>query len=179
MFGYVNDLVGIEIQAHHSIVALRLLGFLLYADAVALFIELGHAVTLGVGDPIAKHSGFVFFFGSTYCILKHLGETIAVEDVVAQNETSAVVADELLTDDEGLGQTIGGGLFGVFEMDTIIGAVAQKTLEARQVIWRADNQDVADARKHQSTDGIIHHRLVVDGEQLLAHSLGDGIEAGS
>ena len=31
-------------------------------------------------------------------------------------------------------------------------------------------------RKHQRAHGIIHHRLVVDGQELLAHPLCDGVQ---
>ena len=55
----------------------------------------------------------------------------------------------------------------------------QQAFEARQVVGGADDEDVADAREHQCTDGIIHHRFVVNGKQLLAHALGDGIQSGA
>ena len=38
---------------------------------------------------------------------------------------------------------------------------------------------VTDTCQHQCTNGIVHHRLVIDGEQLLAHPLGYGIKAGT
>ena len=40
-------------------------------------------------------------------ILQQLGEAVAMEDVIAQDEACAVVADELFTDNEGLSQTVG------------------------------------------------------------------------
>ena len=36
-----------------------------------------------------------------------------------------------------------------------------------------------DASQHQHRDGVIHHRLVEDGNELLAHTLGDGVKSGT
>ncbi len=55
--GHIHHLVGIEIEAHHGIVALGMLGLLLDGEAVALVVELGHAVALGIVDPVAEHRG--------------------------------------------------------------------------------------------------------------------------
>lgn len=33
--------------------------------------------------------------------------------------------------------------------------------------------------QHQRTDGIIHHRFVVDGQQLFANTLGNRVKAGA
>ena len=47
---------------------------------------------------------------------------------------------------------------------------------SREVLGRGDDKDLPDAREHQRAHGIIHHRLVVDGQELLAHSLCDGVQ---
>ena len=135
IFGHIDDLVGIEIQSHHGVVALRLLGLFLDAEAVAVFIKFGHAVTLGVAHPIAEHGGFFVLFSILHGVSQKGSEAVAVEDVVAQNEASAIIADELLPDDESLCEAVGRGLFGILEMHTIVGAVAKQTLEAGQVVW--------------------------------------------
>ena len=46
-------------------------------------------------------------------------------------------------------------------------AVAEQRLEPRQVARRGDDQDLADAGKHQHAERIVDHRLVVDRQQLL------------
>ena len=58
-------------------------------------------------------------------------------------------------------------------------SVAQQTLEVRQVVRRADDQDVANARHHQDAQGIVDHRLVVHREQLLRRDRGQRIQAGT
>ena len=49
---------------------------------------------------------------------------MAVEDVVAQHQCGRIVADEVLTDQEGLREPIGGGLHGIAQIDSPLLAVA-------------------------------------------------------
>ena len=135
----------------------------------------------------AGHDGFYvtpdliggLALGGSNCRFQHRGKAGAVEDIVAQDEADGVVADEVFADEEGLREAIRGGLLGVFEVDAVVGAVAQEALEARQVLRGADDQDVPDTRQHQHADGVVDHRLVVDGQQLFADALGDRVETGA
>jgi len=174
-FGYVHHLVGVEVEAHHGVVALGLLRLLLDAETVAVPVELGHTVALGIGHPVAEDGGLAVLLGILHRILQQGGEAVAVEDVVAQDEAGAIVTNELFPDDEGLRQSVGTGLLGILETHAVVGAVAQEAHEPRQVVGGADNQDVADAGQHQRGNRVIDHGLVIDGEQLLAHALGDGV----
>ena len=99
----LNNAVGIEIQTYDSIVALRLLGLLLNAQAIALGINLGHSITFGVVHIIAKYRSLAMLFGIDNALAQQFGETYTMEDVVAQYQTGTVVADELLANDECLG----------------------------------------------------------------------------
>ena len=56
-------------------------------------------------------------------------------------------------------------------------SVAKKGLDGRQVTWSADDQDLADAAGHEGPDRVVDHRLVIDGEELLAHALRGRVEA--
>ena len=38
-----------------------------------------------------------------------------------------------------------------------------------------DNQNLPDPRQHQGAEGVINHWFVVDGQELFAHCLGDGM----
>ena len=102
-----------------------------------------------------------------------------MEDIVAQHQTDVIVANELLADDESLGQPIGARLLGIRKAHAEVRPIAQQTTEAVQVVRRGDNQNVTDASQHQDADGIIHHRLVIDGQKLFAHPLGDGVKTGA
>ena len=104
---HFHHLVGIEIESHHSVVALGVLRFFLNREAIAVFVELGHAVALGVGHPVAEHRGFVFLLNVVYRIVEQLRKAVALENIVAKNKTNAVVADELLPYDESLCQAVG------------------------------------------------------------------------
>ena len=177
--GHVHHLVGVEVEAHHGVVALGHFGFLLDAETVTLLVEFRHTITLGVAHPVAEDGGFLVLLGILHGIAEQRGEAGTVEDVIAQHETGAVVTDELLSDDEGLGQSVGRGLLGVFKVHAVVGAVAQEAFEAGEVVGGGDDEDVADAREHQSRDGVIDHRFVVDGEQLFADALGDGVQSGA
>ncbi len=195
---YLHDLVGVEVDARDGVVALRLGRLLLDAEAVAVFVKLGHAVALRVADPVAEDGGLggvilrlaegSGFFASLrmtrnvpvtggvcHRFAKQVGEAHTVEDVVAEDQAGAVVADEVLSDEEGLRQAVRRGLLGVGEADAVVRAVAQQPFKSGQVLRGADDQDVPDARQHQRADGVVHHRLVIDGQQLFADALRDRI----
>ena len=95
-----------------------------------------------------------------------------MEDVVAQHQTRAVVADELAADDECLRQAVGRRLLGVLEMHAVVRAVAEQATETGQIRWCGYNQYVPDSGKHKRRNGIIHHRLVVYRKHLLRHTFG-------
>lgn len=173
--GYLHHLVGIEVEAYHCIVAFGVLGLLLDGEAVTIPVEFGYSISLRVIDPVSKYSGLIFLLGSLYGIFQDFGETCTVEDVVTEYETGGVFAYEVLADDEGLGESIGGGLFGVAEADSVVAAVTEEALEAGEVLRGRDDEYVAYSGKHEGRDGIIDHRLVEDGEELFAYALGNRI----
>ena len=177
--GDLHDLVGVEVEARDGVVALWLGRLLFDAEAVAIFVKLGHTVALRVADPVAEDGGLAFFFGGAHRLQQEIGEAHAVENVVAKDQAGAVVSDELLPDEEGLREAVGAGLLGVGEADAVVGAVAQQAPEGRQVLRGADDKNIPDSRQHQRADGVVHHRLVIDGEELLAHPLGDRVQAGA
>ena len=173
--GHLNHLVGVEVEAYHRIVALGFFGLFLNAQAIALLVKFGHAIALGVGDPIAKDGGLVIFFGILDGFFEQAGETVAVEDVVAKDQAGAIVANKLFTNDKSLGKAIRTRLFGILKVHAVVRSVAKQAPEAGEVVGGADDEDIADPGQHQGTDGVIDHRLVINGEQLLAHSLCDWI----
>ena len=175
----VHHLVGVEIEADDGVVALRLRRLLLDRKAVAVRVELRHAVALRVIDLVAEDRGLAVLRGGADRLLEERRQAGAVEDVVAQHQADAVVADELLADEERLREAVGRGLRGVLEMHAVVRPVAEQPLETGEVLRGADDQDVADPREHQHADRIIDHRLVEDREQLLADAFRDGVEPGS
>ena len=172
----VADLRIVEIQAGDGIARLRLLGLFLDADGTAFGVEGDDAVALRIGDGIGKHrSASVDFRG----LLQLTGQFVAIEDVVAQYQRGRVVADEIATDDEGLRQTVGGGLHGVLDVQSPAGTVAEQLFKAWRVLRRRDEQDVADARQHQRGERVVDHRLVVDRQQLLGYGERGRVQPGA
>ena len=49
----------------------------------------------------------------------------------------------------------------------------------RGILRRADDQNIANPRQHQGAERVVDHRLIIDGQQLLAHRHGDWIETGA
>eukprot|EP01135_Chromosphaera_perkinsii_P011152 Nk52_evm1s2353 gene=Nk52_evmTU1s2353 len=74
---------------------------------------------------------------------------LAVEQVVAEHQGDLVAVQELLTESEGLGQTVRRGLDGVLEVHAEAVAVAEDPLECPLILGRGDDQDVPDPREHE------------------------------
>ncbi|MCY1184890.1 hypothetical protein D9M73_256180 [compost metagenome] len=85
-----------------------------------------------------------------------------MEDVVAQDQADRVVTDELLADQEGLGQTFWRRLLGIGELHAELAAIPQKLAVLGQILACRDHQDLADASQHQHRDRVIDHRFVVN-----------------
>ena len=88
--------------------------------------------------------------------IEHVGQVVAEEDVVAEDQADRLAADELGADEERLGDALGLRLHRVGEPQAELRAVAEQLLDQRQVARRADDQDLADAGQHQ------HRQRVVD-----------------
>ena len=58
-------------------------------------------------------------------------------------------------------------------------ARSEESFETREVIRCRDNENIPNTRQHQSTDGIVHHRLIIYRKQLLAHTLCNWEKTGS
>ena len=144
-----------------------MLGLLFDRDGMAVLVEFHHAEALGVVHVIAEHRGAAVLLGLGHRSAQVLRKPVAVEDVVAQHQGAGIAVDEVLADDEGLRQAVGAGLFGVGQLDAVLGAVAQKRLESGQVGGRGYDQDVLDAREHERGKRVEDHGLIVYGKQLL------------
>ena len=110
---------------------------------------------------------------------QNAGKAFAVEDVIAQHHGARIVADEFLAQQEGLRQSVGGGLHLIGQLQPELTAVPQQRLKARRVGGCGDNQNILDPRQHQRGQGIVDHGLIVHGQQLLARDHGQGIQARS
>ena len=171
----LGDARRVEVEPGHGVVALGVRRLLLDGDGVVVGVELDDPEALGVVHAVAEDRGAPLG-GTRHRPLQALGEPVAVEDVVAQDQCAGVAADPVRADGEGLCQTVGARLLGVGELDAEVAPVAQQALEVREVRGRRDQEDLADARQHQRGERVVDHRLVVDREQLLAGNGGQRIQ---
>ena len=109
-------------------------------------IELHDAEAFGVLDVIAEHGGPALVLARTR---EMAPQAVSVEDVVAQDERTRIAVDEVLADEERLGKAIGRRLHRIVKLKPELRAVLQKVAEVRQILWRAYDQDVPDARQHE------------------------------
>ena len=147
--GHIHDLVGVEVETHHRVVRFRVFRFLLDRQAVARSVELRNPVALRVVDPIAENCGLAILLGRADCLAKKTREARAVEDVVAQNQADRIVPVEIRADQARLRKTVRGRLLGIADANPVVGAVAQQTTETAQILWRRDQEDVADTSQKQ------------------------------
>ncbi len=174
--GNLDDVVVVEIQARDGVRRAGLRGLLFQADRAALVVELDDAVPPGVAHEVAEHRGPGRPCGRGP---HHLGKPVAVEDVVAEGEGDPIGADEPPAQDERLGEPLGRGLHRVVDREADRTAITQQPAEAVLVVGRRDDQDLPNPCQHERGQGVVDHRLVVDGHQLLADRLGERVEAGA
>jgi hypothetical protein len=75
-----------------------------------------------------------------------------------------------------LGQSIRAWLHLVLQIQAPLTAITQQLFKTGGILRCTDDQDIADPCQHQGAERVIDHRLVIDGQQLLADSHGDGVE---
>lgn len=157
--GYINYAIVVEIKARHCIAGFWLSWFFFDADGTAAGIELHYAKALWVGYVIAKYS---CTFTARSGGMEVGGEVLAIKNIIAEDQAAIVITDKVFANNKGLGQAIGGWLFGITEFNTKLAAIAQHLAKIGQVFWGGDNQHFADASEHQYGERIINHRFVVD-----------------
>ena len=104
---------------------------------------------------------------------------MAIEDVVAQHQHTRRSAHKVAAEYECLRKAVRAWLYTVAETYAPLTAVSQQTLESRSVLRRTYQQNVSYPRGHQCAQRVIHQRLIVDGEQLLADRERGGMQASS
>ena len=108
--GDVEHRVVVEVEPGDRVGRRGLAGFSSSDKARPARVELDDAVALRILDAIGEDGGAALAHGR----LPHVvGQAVAVEDVVAERQRHAVVADELAADDEGLREPAGMRLRGV------------------------------------------------------------------
>ena len=173
-----GDVARVEVQAGDGVGALGLGGLLLDGDGPALPVELHDAEALGVVHVVAEDRGPTGL-GVLDGARQVARQTVAVEDVVAQNQGARLAGDEALADGEGLRQAVRARLLGVGQVHAVARAVPEQALEVGEVRRRGDDQDVPDARQHEGGQRVVNHGLVVDRQQLLGGHERERVQAGA
>ena len=104
---------------------------LLEAHHASAGVELGDAVSLGIGHRIGKYRRIV---GARIRALEHRLEIVAIENIVAEHQRRGVAADELAADDECLRQAVRRRLNRVGETDAPARTIAQQRGKAGRVL---------------------------------------------
>ena len=125
----------VEIEADHGQVGPGRGRLFLDGNGPAFGIDLHHAVALGILDRSSRRS--VAPLGADG-LAQQLGQAVTVKDIVAQDQADGIAGDELLADQEGVGQAARLVLHLVGKTDPQLAAVAQQGPEAGQVgrAWR-------------------------------------------
>jgi hypothetical protein len=113
-FGDVDDLAVVEVDAGDGVARLGLEGF--SSSEMALCGRRRTRRRRSARDPdgVGEDGGAGGVRGG---VAEGLGEVVAVEDVVAEDEAAAFAGEELLADEEGLGEAVGRGLDGVLDLE--------------------------------------------------------------
>ena len=165
-FGNIHYLRVIKIQAGDGVVALRLDRLFFNAASLACGVEGDHAIALGVLHMVGKDCGAT---GLRVGTGEQRGEVMAVKNVVAQHQGARGTIQKIFSNQKRLSQTVGAGLYGVLQMDTPLAAVTQQLFKARQVLRRADDENVTHAAQHERAQRVVNHGLVIHRQKLLAH----------
>ena len=123
----IDDLRIVDVEAGDGELAFGVGRFFFEGEGLASGGEFDDAVAFGIFDLVAEDAGTGGGFDEVEGLAKEV--EFSVEDVVTEDQGDGILADEFFADEEGLGDASGAGLFGVFEVDTEGGAIAEEVLE--------------------------------------------------
>src|SRR5437660_11288729 len=124
---------------------LRLFRFFLQTDSLARGIEFDHAVTLRVAHLVSENACAALEVERVTIKIK-----FPVENIVAENERCAGVADEFGANQKSLGNPFRFRLLRVLDADAKLLVVAQRTAEHRHLFRRRNEVAVAPTSQHEA-----------------------------
>ena len=101
----------------------------------------------------------------------------AVENIIAEHQPGRFVTDEIGGDGESGGQPIGHFLHREGNTDAELAAVPEEPVERRGIFGRCNNHDIANPGEHERAQGIVDHRFVIHGYQLLGGAQRNGMKS--
>src|SRR5690606_35025277 len=109
---------------------------------------------------ITEYCRAAMFLNLRNSVAKLGDKTLAIENIVAQDQTNTIITDELFTDNKRLGEPIRTGLHCIAEVDTELLSCTQCTLEPCEVIRCCDNENIPDPCQHEHGQGVIDHGFI-------------------
>src|SRR4029078_9364067 len=97
----------------------------------------------------------------------------AIEQIVSEDQAGRPSLQEFAGHENGARNPVGLWLLGIRKLQAPLRALAKESTKSGQIIRRGNDQDVTYAGEHQHRQGIIHHRLVVQGQELLRYGFRD------
>src|SRR5690554_4451716 len=108
--GNIDNAVIVEVQPGHCVIGFGLDRLFFNGDGALVAIEFHHTKTLRVFHLVAE-------YGGTLTTLNRLTQlrrkALTIEDIISEHQTHIAVADEFLTNDKGLSETIRTRLNGI------------------------------------------------------------------
>ena len=164
VFRDVDDVLVVKVEASDGVVRARMSRLFFEAECFPLFVKFDNAVALGVADVVSENGGTFVLRGG---MLHGFCEVGAVEDVITEHEGATFACDEIFANQERLREAVRARLDGVTDGNAELAAVAEERGEKMRILRRRDDEDVIDAREHESRERVINHRLVINRHELL------------
>src|SRR5438270_5467556 len=101
-----------------------------------------------------------------------------IKDVIAEDEGGGAAGEELLADEERLGEPGRPRLLRIGEGQPPLRAGTEELLEISDLAGCRDDQHLANARHYQNRERVEDHRFVVDEKEVLVDGKGCRIQAG-
>ena len=93
---------------------------------------------------------------------------IVFNNVVAEDDADRLAGGEILRQTQGFGNAAFAFLIGIIQMlQPKIAAVSQQAEKISGIFSARDEKDFFDSRIHERLDGVIHHWLVINGQEML------------
>ena len=165
----------IHVDARNGVVRLGRLG-LLFDPLHPVAVQLGHTEALGIRD---------FFQDDARAPLLPAkgvdeGSDVVFDDVVPEDYDHTLPLGVVLGEAERLRDASLAFLVDVVDMgEAELLAVPEKAQEVPRVVASRNQEDVLDPGVDQCLDGVVDHRFVVDGQEMLVGDAGEREQPGS
>ena len=147
-----------------------MLGLLLDPAGRCVAVELGDSETLGVVNFFEENARAALL---AFEFVDRLAD-VAFDQIVAQDYAHLIPIRKVFGETERLRDATFAFLIGVVQvLEAEALSIAEQTQKVARVAPSRDQQNVGDPRVDQGLNGIVDHRLVVDGQQMFIGDFGE------